>query len=593
MNFARNAPCSCGSGKRYKACCGALNTPRMAVSDAGAAHAGAAMALNDANRLARAGRLPEAQAAYEVILRSHDEFAEAHANLGELQVQQERFADAEASCRRALALKPEMAQAHRSLGNALARLHRVDESLASFARALAIDPNYLDAHMNAAAVQRSIGQLHAAAASLGRALEIDPDLIQAHIELATVYRLQRRTAECERSCAAALRSDPTSTAALAVLAELYADLGDFARAQALHRRILGIDAEALESVAALSRLKRMAITDSEWLEAAQRLLDRPWPVQRKRLLHFALGKYHDDVGEFDQAFHHYRLANELSRQLGPKHDAAALTRTVDVILRRFDPAWIANRHAAAPRSDRPVFVVGMLRSGTTLAEQILASHPDVFGAGELSFWSNHCAAAFAHAAASRTPLDVNDTEVARLGTDYLRVLASADPKAARVIDKFPANFFFMGLIHAALPGVRFIHMQRDPRDTCLSIYFQQFEAANAYAHDLQDLAHYHGQYRRLMRHWRAVLPSECLLEVPYEGLVEDPERWSRRMLEFVGLAWDARCLDFSSTPRAVVTASRWQVRQGILNSSVGRWRGYAAHLGPLADLKPDPALVAL
>jgi tetratricopeptide (TPR) repeat protein len=547
MNVARNEPCTCGSGKRYKACCGALSA--RPASPAGV--------------------------------------AEAHANLGELHVQQGRFADAEASCRRALALKPELAQAHRSLGNALARLHRVEESLASFARALAIDPSYLDAHMNAAAVQRSVGQLDAAAANLKRALEIDPDLIQAHIELATVNRLQRRTAECERSCAAALRVDPNSTAALAVLAELYADLGDFARAQQLHRRILEVDPEALESVAGLSRLKRMAISDTDWLKDAQRLLAQAWPARRERLLHFALGKYYDDVAEFGRAFHHYRLANELSRQCGPKHDAAALTRTVDAILQCFDPAWIANHQTPPPRSARPVFVVGMLRSGTTLAEQILASHPEVFGAGELSFWSRACAAAFAHAAASRTPLDFGEAEVARFGADYLRVLAGASPEVARVIDKFPVNFFFMGLIHAALPGARFIHMQRDPRDTCLSIYFQQFEAANAYAHDLHDLAQYHGEYRRLMRHWRAVLPPECLLEVPYEGLVEDPERWSRRMLEFVGLSWDARCLDFGSTPRAVVTASRWQVRQGILKSSVGRWRGYAAHLGPLADLKPE------
>jgi hypothetical protein len=248
---------------------------------------------------------------------------------------------------------------------------------------------------------------------------------------------------------------------------------------------------------------------------------------------------------------------------------------------------MARQRAAASRSDRPVLVVGMLRSGTTLTEQMLASHPAVFGAGELSFWSAQCAAAFADAAASRTPLEFNDAKVARLGADYLCVLASADLEAARVIDKFPVNFFFMGLIHAALPGARFIHMKRDPRDTCLSIYFQQFEAANAYANDLFDLAHYHAEYRRLMCHWRALLPRESLLEVPYEGLVAEPEHWSRRMVEFLGLPWDARILEFSSTPRAVVTASRWQVRQGMLKSSVGRWRGYAAHLGPLAELPAE------
>lgn len=576
MNIARNAPCSCGSGKRYKACCGAL-TARPA-RDPGA--------LNEANRLARAGRLPEAQAAYEALLRSDEGFAEAHANLGELHVAQGRFEAAEASCRRALALNPNLAQAHRSLGNAQARLHRVEESLASLARAVALDPRYVDAHMNAAALQRSVGQLDAAALSLGRALAIEPTLPEAHIELATVHRLQRRSAECEQLCLRVLSAQPSSTAAMAVLAELYADLGDFTRAQHLHQRILKSDPDALESVAAQSRLKRMACSDGDWRRQAQRMLARPWPAHRERLLHFALGKYHDDTGDFAQAFHHYRKANELSKQCGPKHDAAALTRTVDAILLSFDRAWIAQERAAVPRSERPVFVVGMLRSGTSLAEQILASHPEVFGAGELSFWSSRCATVFAQAAARRTSLEFSDTELSRLGEDYLRPLQHTASHAARTIDKFPVNFFFMGLIRAALPGARFIHMQRDPRDTCLSIYFQQFEAANAYTNDLGDLAHYQGEYRRLMRHWRAVLPAGSLLEVPYEGLVEDPAGWSRRMLDFIGLPWDERCLDFASTPRAVVTASRWQVRQGILKTSVGRWRHYAEQLGPLADLQP-------
>jgi hypothetical protein len=161
-----------------------------------------------------------------------------------------------------------------------------------------------------------------------------------------------------------------------------------------------------------------------------------------------------------------------------------------------------------------------------------------------------------------------------------------------VVDKFPGNFFLLGLIHAALPRARIIHMQRDPRDTCLSIYFQQFEAANTYANDLQDLAHYCGEYRRLMRHWSAILPGDVLLHVPYERLVMDTETWSRRMVDFVGLEWDARCLDFHRTERSVVTASRWQVRQAMSTSSVGRWRNYEPYLGPLAALNPDSGVPA-
>jgi len=171
-----------------------------------------------------------------------------------------------------------------------------------------------------------------------------------------------------------------------------------------------------------------------------------------------------------------------------------------------------------------------------------------------------------------------------LGVGYLELLQRLSGDKARVVNKLPTNFFFLGLIRAVLPRARIIHMERDPRDTCLSIYFQQFEAANTYTNDLQDLAHYFGEYQRLMRHWSATLPQDAMLHVPYERLVEDPGAWSRRVVEFIGLDWDVRCLDFHRTERAVVTASRWQVRQRISKSSVGRWRNYDRYLGPLAAL---------
>ena len=148
----------------------------------------------------------------------------------------------------------------------------------------------------------------------------------------------------------------------------------------------------------------------------------------------------------------------------------------------------------------------------------------------------------------------------------------------------PANFWYLGLVHAAFPRARIIHMQRHPFDTCLSIYFQNFFNIGPYANDLGDLAQFYGEYLRVMQHWRRVLPANVLLEVPYEALVEAPEEWSRRMLAFVGLPWDPRCLDFHQTDRVVITASKWQVRQRISKSSVGRWRNYSKHLGPLQPL---------
>jgi hypothetical protein len=171
-----------------------------------------------------------------------------------------------------------------------------------------------------------------------------------------------------------------------------------------------------------------------------------------------------------------------------------------------------------------------------------------------------------------------------MGAGYLRLLDRLAPDALRVVDKMPGNFLCLGLIHAALPNARIIHVRRNPIDTCLSNYFQHFENAHAYSHDLGDLAHYYRQYVRLMVHWRSVLAQDTILEVPYEALVANQESWSRRMLAFIGLPWDARCLEFHRNTRTVITASKWQVRQQITSASVERWRRYERFVGPLQAL---------
>ena len=235
-------------------------------------------------------------------------------------------------------------------------------------------------------------------------------------------------------------------------------------------------------------------------------------------LRYAIGKYFDDVQDYEQAFGSYRLANELTRRFGARYDRQLLTRSVDRMTAMFDREWLRRSRLAAIRSERPVFIVGMPRTGTTLAEQILASHPAVFGAGELPFWND---AAAAHDSGT---LDA-------LAEEYLRQLADLSGDALRVVDKMPANYANLGLIHAALPGARIIHMQRNPIDTCLSIFFQNFSISHAYANDLDDLAHYYAEYLRVMQHWHTTLPPGTILDVKYEGLlVTEPEVWSRKML---------------------------------------------------------------
>lgn len=577
--------------------------------------------LNLGNALGRAGRLEDAAASYRRALALRPELAEAHNNLADVELEQGRldaalgslrravelrpdFSDAHQnlgktllrlgryeealeSCRKALELAPESAQAHNSLGNVLARLGQFDTAVASFRRCIALQPGFAEAHANLANAIRSTGGLDEAVNEYRLALRIKPDFVEAYAELATSLRLLRLTAEAEAACHQALQIAPRAARVLVVLAELRADAGRFSEAEACFERALSADPQSAEALAGMVRIRRMTAGDDAWLRAARALEETGLSPQREMILRYAMGKYFDDIADFPAAFANYRRANLLARRSAPKHDRALMQRAVDWIIRSQDAAWLRKCSTAAPQSRRPVFVVGMLRSGTSLAEQILASHPAVSGAGELSFWSTRLAALLPVVPDDTSPApDIG--ELARAGRDYLDHLHAMEPGATRVIDKLPTNFLALGLINAALPGARIIHMRRDPIDTCLSIYFQHFEAINTYTHDLGDLAHYYRQYRRLMRHWRSALPEGTMLEVTYEGLVADPEGWSRRLLEFIQLPWDQRCLDFQSTQRAVVTASKWQVRQPITARSIGRWRSYAEFIDPLVSLASEP-----
>jgi predicted O-linked N-acetylglucosamine transferase (SPINDLY family) len=520
---------------------------RLLPNDAGAHN-------NLGNALGRLGRLEEALASYRRALLLNPDLAEAHNNLGRAYLELGQIDSAAASCRRAVELKPRYAEAHETLGNAFLGLGKLDEAVSSYRRALELAPNFADAHRN----------------------------------LGLSQRLQGHTAEADASCRRALEIDPQSAAAFVVLADSSADRGRFSEAEELLRRAIAVEPESPEAWAGIVRLRKMTSGDAAWLAEAQRIVQQPLPARKEVQLRYAIGKYFDDVRDYEQAFSNFRRANELTKLHRAKYDGPQLTRIVDRTTHSYDRQWLTRSGIKAPESSRPVFIVGMLRSGTTLAEQILASHPAVFAAGELGFWSG------ASAAYQAAALDgeAGGTMLHKLADDYLRLLQDLSEDALRVVDKMPTNFAFLGLIHAALPNARIIHMRRNPIDTCLSIYFQHFESAVSYANDLEDLAHYFTEYERVMKHWQCTLPPDAILGVPYEALVKDQEAWSRKMLEFIGLPWDPRCLDFHETSRTVITASKWQVRQKITASSVGRWRHYEKFLGPLRGLaEPHPSAV--
>jgi tetratricopeptide (TPR) repeat protein len=519
--------------------------------------------------LYRLGRFDAAMASYRSALDLDPGSAATHFELGNAAWALGLNDVAMASYGAAIDRNPEHVGARVNLGNGLLALGRRDEALAQYRAAIAIDPGRAAAHNGLGNALSELGRVEDAAASYLRAIELQPDFAKAHINLGLVQRSLVRPAEAEACARRALAIDDRDAAAWVLLGDLHADAGRFQDAEAAYRRAVELDPGSAEGWAGIANQRRMTAADAPWLAQAERLAAASLPPRREATLRFAMGKYCDDLQDFDQAFSHYQRANELTKQFAVSYDREAWSRRVD---RRIE-AYTAQRLRVARTADRDparaVFVVGMPRSGTSLTEQILASHPAVFGAGELPFWEQ---------AAVRLDLALPPAELA---TEYLTRLAAAAPAALRVVDKMPANYLHLGLIHEALPNARILHMQRDPLDTCLSIYFQQFRITHAYSHDLGDLAHYYGEYRRIMQHWREVLPQGVMLEIPYEDLVDDQETWSRRMVEFVGLPWDPACLEFHLAERTVATASQWQVRQKLNRGSVGRWRHYAQFLEPL------------
>jgi tetratricopeptide (TPR) repeat protein len=614
MKPGRNDPCPCGSGKKFKKCCAPnrADSPAdmspLALDDAEAHYHSAnalqrlgnlaeavaayrrALALNPnlveahinmGNALRGLGALAEAAASYRRALALKPDHALVHSNLGALLRGLGQFDDAVASFRRALEIKPDFVEAHNNLGNALKDLGRLDEAVASYRQALVLRPDLAEVHSNLGNALMDQGRLDEAAASYRRALISKPDYVEAHTNLGIVLRLQSRAVDAEASCRRALKIHPESVAAMSLLAELHGDNGRIAEAEELFKRAIAIDPQLPQAWAGIATLRKMTSGDAGWLAEARRIAAGRLPPSQEASLRYAIGKFFDDTGDFEQAFSNYQRANELTKMYAAPYDAALQKQAIDRIIEFFDRRWVSQVNIEANASLRPVFIVGMPRSGTTLAEQILASHPSVFGAGELPFWNTAWAM---YTSSTLTGAAASASVLPRLADDYLRLLEELAPNMSRVVDKMPANFLFLGLIHVVLPKARIIHMRRNPIDTCLSIYFQRFESTHPYAHDLGDLAHNYTEYWRLMKHWRLILPSGTILEVPYEGLVDDAELWSRKMVEFIGLPWDPACLDFHQTTRTVSTFTKWQARQKITRSSVERWRHYEKFVGPLLSL---------
>lgn len=536
---------------------------------------------NLGNILNDLGRKNEAETSLRRALKINPGYADAHCNLGATLQDLGRPDEAEASYRQALQIRPDLADAHYNLGNTLKALGKLNLAEDSYRKSLKIKPDYAQALNNLGVVLLDLNRLDESLDCLQRALQINPDNAEAHFNLGNTLNDLGQTDKALASYQQALKLKPDLAEALVAIGKIDVDAGRFAEADAMFQRALALKPEMPEAWAELAGTRKMTTSDADWMATAEKIVRNNLTPRLEYSLRYAMGKYCDDIHDFDRAFQNFHRANELKKMFSKRYDRQQWTSTVDYHISNYHHELVTQVHKGASSSERPLFIVGMPRSGTSLIEQIIASHQEAFGAGELHFWSVAAIRLDPDAELN----DLNETMRQTIAKMCLDNLAGFSSDALRVVDKMPGNFLHLGLIHTVFPNARILHAQRNPIDTCLSIYFQNFNAAHTYANDLNDLAHYYKEYLRLMAHWRNVLPAKVFLDVPYEELVEDHQGWSRKIIKFIGLDWDERCLNFNETERRVSTSSNWQVRQKIYKSSKERWRNYEKYVAPLLELR--------
>ena len=560
--------------------------------------------------------------------------------LGMVLAQQQKYEAALEAYQRAAQLAPQAPAVHFGLSELHRLLGNASESMAELRATLQLEPNHVPALNNLAGMELFEGDFLAALRSIKRQLELAPRSAQAHFNLARLLEVAGDLQQAIVALQNALRYDPRLTTAKYLIANLQIQLGELDQAEAQLNELfelMGQDsAQCLTALAKIQERRgdvvaaqqtldkipaeyathpevattRAVVAEQqgryqEAIESLLAVLDADAYAAAEGIgIYFMLGQLYDVCGQYDAAFDAYQTGNTNRRKafLALEGEVSLSASAYDQLTRLYSPETYARCPSSGVDSEQPVFIVGMPRSGTTLVEQILASHSRVFGAGELSLIQDGIAASYPQQP-QRSPLEIipadrfdgeqyivpygwghnTPDDLARIAQRYLDEIRRMSPTAERITDKLPYNFFLLPLIHRLFPRARIIHCQRNALDTCLSCFFQNFTSGNRFSFQLESLGQFYVDYARLMQRWTQEL-AVPVLHVRYEALASDPEPVARQMIEYCGLEWEPECLRFHRLSRTVNTASYQQVRKPLYTSSIARAKHYLHRLGPLIDI---------
>jgi tetratricopeptide (TPR) repeat protein len=549
-----------------------------------------AEALNNlGNALRVTGDIDGAVSAYQDALMHRENYAEAYNNLGTLLQQDRKFEEAEHALRKAIAQKPQYVDAYNNLANLLVAQKKEVDALRILGDALKFAPTNPQTLLITARIQLRRGNFAAAQQATRNVLKQQPDNAEALTVLGQVLHEMDRYDESLEMLKKAVEANPKNPEALNFYGVALKSVGRLDEARDYILKALKLNDSMYGAYANLNDLVDFSKGEGKELfdrmdaifEAAKNLeADQFLP------LHFAYAKALDDRGDHERALNHYIVGGRMKRaQLN--YNEQETFAFFDAIREAFPKEVFENRKYEGIDDERPVFIIGMPRSGSTLVEQILSSHPDVYGAGEVKYLSQAIGQL-----RDRLPSlpkypqmmsKITASQLDMIGKKYLQALTAGAGDAKRVTDKLLTNYFFVGLIHLLYPKAKFVNTLRDPVDTCLSGFTKLFKDDMPHSYDLAELGRYYCKYRELMEHWHKVLPEGVLTTVQYEDVVTETEKEAKALIDFIGLKWDHKCLEFHKSDRPVKTASVAQVRKPIYKTAVKRWMKYGDGLQPLID----------
>ncbi|PBC10383.1 tetratricopeptide repeat-containing sulfotransferase family protein [Mesorhizobium sp. WSM3859] len=541
--------------------------------------------MQRALQLHQAGRRQEAEALYRQVLGQQPKHAAALHFLGLLLHQTGRSEEGLELIEQSVTLQPGNADFLNNMGTVMRDLGRVAAAVDFFRGAVDIKPDQLAARDNLGSSLKQLGQFDAAEEIYRGTIGRNPFHVRARIGLAETLQEAGRLDEAIALFRESLSIRPKDAELLYGLGVAMMEKGKLGEAADLARQAVAVVPGMAKAWLLLTQVKRQTERDKELSGMEAEHAKAPQGSLARMQLSFGLGKVHDDLKDYGRAFDYFAEGNAIRRQ-GIDYDPVRTRGEFEAMKAAFDKAFFEKHRTGDISDDTPIFVVGMPRSGTTLVEQIIASHPQVYGAGELSILKTAVGKQFPMGMPGGFPAgiaDMPDKAFAEAGQAYLDMLHSRYPGYRHVTDKMPGNFMLVGFLHMMLPKAKIVHCARDAAATCLSIFKVHFRGdSHRYGYDLGELADFHNLYTDIMAHWHKVLPG-VVHDVRYEDFVSDQEGQTRALMACLGLPWDDKVLSFHETDRPVRTASAAQVRQPMYQGSVDLWKRYGDRLKPLLD----------